>query len=276
MKKTLLVAVSALALMATSPMAFAQDQAAQASAETNTVTKAEVKQNWEKTKTSVSNTADKVSDATKKAYENVKASLITEDEDVRPFEFNTRIAASGMIGQPVYNHNNERVAQINDIILDANGNAATVVLSDAGFFKMGKLVAFDYGLVSQRSKDGDVIMPLTEETIDKAKNFEYGAKEADADTLVPAADSVSVAKLLDGELLDTNRKKVAKIDNITFRDGKADELIVVFDQTLGMGGEKAALEYEDLTLVRDGGDYDVQLSTKQSVRFDSYKKTVTN
>src|SRR5690606_21366590 len=116
-------------------------------------------------------------DAASGAYQNVKAALISEDAEVKPVTFSTRVTAAGMIGQPVYNHKGDRVAQVNDIILDKDGNAKMVILSDAGFFKMGKLVAFDYSLISQRSKDGDVIMPLTETTIYKAQNFSYDPRE---------------------------------------------------------------------------------------------------
>ena len=278
-KKMLLAAVSAVALLATGQMAVAQpaENMNHAGSQTKapTVTKQEVKEGWENTKKAVSETAEDVSDAASDAYQNVKAALISEDAEVQPVTFSTRVTASGMIGQPVYNHKGDRVAQVNDIILDKDGNAKMVILSDAGFFKMGKLVAFDYSLISQRSKDGDVIMPLTETTIDKAQNFSYDPREASADSRVMPADGISVAKLLDAKLIDPNNKEVAEVDNLTFSGGEADRLIVTYDQTLGMGGKKAALEYEDLTLVRDGQDIDVQLSTKQSTRFENFKKQKT-
>jgi sporulation protein YlmC with PRC-barrel domain len=275
-KKILLAAVSAAALLASGSFAVAQPRENMNEAEEQTtaptVSKEQIKEGWKDTKKSASNAAGKVSDAAENAYENVKAAFISEDEEVQPVTFNTRVSAAGMIGQPVYNHRNERVAQVNDIILDRAGNAEIVILSDAGFFKLGKLVAFDYDLVSQRSKDGDVIMPLTETTIDRVQKFSYDPRDAAADTRVMPNGGISVAKLMDADLLDPNRKEVAEVDNVTFRDGKAERVIVEYDETLGMGGKKAALEYENLTLVSDGkDDYNVQLSSRQADRFESYK-----
>ena len=81
---------------------------------------------------------------------------------------------------------------------------------------------------------------------------------------------------LDGDLLDERRKVVAEVDDLSFKDGHADQLVVAFDQILGLGGGMAALNYSAAKVVRDGDDLDFQLSANQAANFEAYKKTATN
>jgi sporulation protein YlmC with PRC-barrel domain len=281
----LLIAASVLAIMAGAP----------ALAETNTnadnqnapSVSQDVKREWKNVKENASEAADKTAAAAEDAYESIKATVIGDEApkagSPNTVTIDSRMTAAGMIGQPVLNHKNEKIATVEDIILDADGNATTVVLANGGFMGIGtKLAAFDYSLVSQRSADGDVIMPISEETLKKVAPFSYEAKDAEKDKAVRIMqpNNISVAKLLDGQILDPEKNNVAEIDNISFRDGSASQVIVAFDQTLGLGGERAAMNFDSVKLVRedanDKTDVDVQLSAKQAANFENFKKTANN
>jgi uncharacterized protein YrrD len=287
MTSKLLIAVSALAIMAGTP-AFAEATVktnAEMNAETNGAANPTLKEDagraWDKTKEATSKAADKTAKAAEDAYEDIKATFIDEDKTSSDsVTINARGTAQGMIGQPVLNTSGEKIATVKDIILNKSGKAELVVLADGGFMGIGsKLAAFDYNLVSQRHSDGDVIMPISQETLDKVTPFSYEAKDAekDAKTRVIPADGISVAELLDGQVLDTEKKSVAEIDNISFSNGEASQIIIGFDKTLGLGGEKAAVGFDNVNVVREDEDeIDVQLSAKQAANFESFKKTATN
>lgn len=281
--KKLLIAASALAIAAGAP-AFAETQAeanARAEAEAPSLSK-DLKREWQNVKEDASQAADKTSEAAEDAYESIKATVIGEEEPSTgsTVTIDSRMTAAGMIGEPVLNHQNEKIASVKDIILDSEGNAQMVVLADGGFMGIGtKLAAFDYGLISQRTKDGDVIMPISEETLKKVAPFSYDPKDAEKDKAVRIipANGISVAELLDGQILNPEKENVAEIDNISFRDGSASQIIVAFDQVVGVGGERAAMDFDSVKLIREkNNEIDVQLSAKQAANFENYKKTANN
>jgi sporulation protein YlmC with PRC-barrel domain len=109
-----------------------------------------------------------------KAYKEIKATLIgkkNDDENV-PVIINARTTATGIIGHHVYNEKHESIAKVSDIILDKDGKASMVVVSE-GLFGLGKTTAFDYSAITRVEDDGDVIMPLSEDSIKNAASFSY-------------------------------------------------------------------------------------------------------
>ena len=85
----------------------------------------------------------------------------------------------------------------------------------------------------------------------------------------------SVDSLLRGRLLNQSKEPVADIENISFKNGVANQIVVGFDKTLGFGGERAVLSYNDATVIRYGNALDFQLSANKSNQFETYKKTLT-
>lgn len=214
---------------------------------------------------------------TAEAYENIKATLIgkeTSDKNTS-FVIHTRKTANGIIDHPVYNEKHESVAKVTDIILDKDGKAMMIIVADGAFIGMGKKAAFDYKAIARVETDGDVIMPLTEKIIDNAASFSYEKDEGDDKVRVIPNNGYSVSKLLEGKLVNQKNEFVADIENISFKNGKANYIIVGFDKMFGMGGEKAALSYSDAKIIREDESLNFQLSTNKAVQFDTYKKSLT-
>lgn len=291
MNKTFLTAVSAIAVMAAMPALADTDVKAGAKAEvaaepgsdaaaaqsTGSV-KQDVENAWEDIKSDTSKAYNKAKDETAEAYQDIKAALINDDAkimDVTDVTINSSTTAAGMIGQPIFN-GEERVGKVKDIIVDRDGKAMMVVVADGDFFGMGKLAAFDYSSVMKVNAAGDVMTPLTEKTIEQAAEFSYDREKYSDTVRVIPSNGYSVAKLLEGQLVDTKGETLGQMDDVQFRDGSAAHLIIGFDRVLGLGGEKAALSYDTASIVADGQDYDFQLSAEKSVQFESYKKTATN
>lgn len=262
----ILTTVSVLALMTAAP-AYADNSNNNQPSKTNSVSE-DVNHAWEDIK-----------DDTSEAYKEIKAFFINEDRNIKPttVTYDERHTATGMIGRPVYNGANERVGTVKDIIVNAQGNAEMVVIADGEFPGFsGKLAVFDYSVISRQNKDGDVIAPLSEESINRAAEFSYDRNERGEKVRVIPDRGYSVSRLLAGQLLNPQGKNVAEIDNVTFRNGKASELVVGFDKILGMGGKNAAMDFDVANLVREGDELDVRLTANQAAQFESYKKTATN
>lgn len=272
MRNKILSAISFMALVAAMP-ALAQTAKSQtqinAEKSTNGASAADTKKTtvWEGMKTD-----------TAEAYEKIKATIIG-DGDVEhnvPVVIDSRTTAAGIIGHKVYNEKHEDVAKVTDIILDNNGQAVMVVVSDSSFLGLGKDAAFDYSAITRVESDGDVIMPLTERIIEDAASFSYNREDVNDDTRVMPNDGYSVARLLKGRLLNQRREAVADIENISFQNGRASQIIVGFDKTLGFGGERAVFSYNDAQIVRNGDALDFQLSTDKSTQFEVYKNSIKN
>ena len=290
MKKTILSAASVLAIMAAAPAhADNMNTQADASAEVQmertqqqnddaVVTEQELEQGWENTKDTVSNAASDVADATEETYEEIKAAFIDNDEDTEMTNvtINPRNTATAMIGSTLYNTDGEAIATISDIILDADGNATMAVVADGEIFGLGKSAAFDFSILSNKNADGDVIAPLSEEMIDQAAAFSYDAEDQSDDVRVVPANGYSVAELLEGQLVNAQGEAVADIDNISFSGSQAENLILGFNEVLGMGGNKAAMSFSEAKVVRDdsvmgGASYNFQLNADQAAQIESYK-----
>lgn len=251
--------------------------------EVHTLTEKEVEQGWEDTKEAVGDAADTVAEKTEKAVENVRATLFDTNADydndieLEKVTIKNRMTASGMLGEPVYNVDGDRVAKVHDIILDQSGNAQMVILADGDFTGLGKMVAYDYSLITKKNQEGDVISSLTEEMIEQAASFTYETESTDAGVRVMPQGGYSVAALMDGHLITPTGENLADIDNLSFKGGKADKIIVGYDKTLNMGGEKAAIAFNDTTVItNDQGDANFQLTTAQSGQFKTYKRTTVN
>ncbi|WP_373084757.1 PRC-barrel domain-containing protein [Sneathiella sp.] len=296
MNKKLLAAVSIVALISASPtFAGATDKNAESALQTekaflvsaNTTNesndtmdsaKKDVKEGWDKTKKAVSEAADDAADATKEAYRDFKAFAFGENDDelsVKQVRINSRETAEGIIGEPVYN-NEERVGVVKDIIVDQTGKPVMIVVGDGDFFGLGKLAAFDYANMVNMNAEGDIIMPLTEESIERASEFSYDRKDKGENVRMVPENGYSVAKLLDANLINEKGDKMGEVEDISFKDDTADHLIVGYDKVLGFGGEDVAMPYDSVKIIPKDGDYDVQLSANRAAMIMNYKDAKTN
>jgi len=290
MKKLLLTAVSATALL-TAGGAIAAGERTQNQSDTPTVTTEDVKKGWENTKDAVSETASEAKEnvseaahdakeATKEAYSDLKDALSEEQKqaasnvDTTDVQIPAESLASHMIGQTVTNTMNERVGKVNDIILDKDGNAELAIIGDGDFFGIGKEVAVDYEMVAKTDEYG-VVVPLTEEAIERAVEFSYVATDAPNVQVMPM-DAISVDQALNGKIVDPQGKPLASIDDIIIENGDAEQFVIAYNETLGMGGQQAALSFDDVKAMHKDGKTHFSLDAKKSAMFRNFAKTANN
>jgi sporulation protein YlmC with PRC-barrel domain len=92
--------------------------------------------------------------------------------------------SSKLVGLTVYNQANEKVGDINDLILGPDGKIANAVIGVGGFLGMGeKLVAVAFNdLQLNRDADGTMRVTInsTKEALESAPDFKYhSATKAD-------------------------------------------------------------------------------------------------
>lgn len=215
----------------------------------------------------------KTDKAMHEAGQDIKAFFVGTDDNVKmsPVTIRGALTARHLIGKAIVNANNDKIATVEDIIIAKDGHAALIVVSDGGVLGIGeKLAAFDYSRVLTQKADGGVNLALSQEMVDNAADFSYEAKDAATAKVIPAG-SISAKRLLKGDVLDSNGKKVASIEDLYFRNGDVVQIIVGFNKTLGLSGDRAAIDYDDLRTIRDGDDVHFKLTPGQSTQFKSFK-----
>lgn len=293
MTNKILMGASILALLAAFP-AFAETKA-NVEAETSTGAKVEntleragdkVKAQAEKAGEAIDRHTERAGNATREAYEDTKSATkdaygevkayFSDDDDIKAMSsvnVAARLTADELIGTKVEDAAGKNLGKIEDILVDAEGDAETVVINDGGVMGLGgKLVAFDYDIIEGFNGDKDVVVKASEKAIKEAKRFEYEAPSTpDPKIAVMPAAQYSIKKLLDAKVVDAQGKAVAKVETIAFEDDDADYLVVSFDKILGMGGEKAALDFEALEIVNNNGKYTFKLNSQQTAQFETQK-----
>ncbi|MFP4465114.1 MAG: PRC-barrel domain-containing protein [Alphaproteobacteria bacterium] len=293
MTKRFLIAVSVLAVMAAAPAMADTDSkdsspakrgSSEASAQSSGNLAQDAENAWEETEDDVSDTAKDISEAAEEAYQDIRASLFVDGDeadgnsDASQVVVDRKTTAAGIIGQPVYNQNGDRVAKVDDIILDDDGNAEMVILADGEWTGLGKLAAFDYSIITRRDAEGDIIAPLTEEMIRNAASFSYDRDSASGSVTTLPDNTYSVARLLDAQLINPQGEEVADVNNVSFRDGSVDRLIVEFGGVLGFDESLAVLDYNAVEPAPgdDNDQLDFKLSDSQARQFEDFKEKVIN
>ncbi len=291
MTNKILMGASVLALIAAFP-AFAETKAeANVSTETKIEHKLDragesIKETAKETGAAIDRHTERAGAATREAYEDTKAATkdaygevkayFSDDGDVKAMSsvnLAARLTADELIGTQVEDAAGKKLGKIEDILVDAEGDAETVVINDGGVTGLGgKLVAFDYDIIEGFNGDKNVVIKANEKAIKEAKRFEYEAPSTpDAKIAVMPTAQYSVKKLLDAKVVDAQGKAVANVDTIAFEDDDADYLVVSFDKIFGMGGEKAALDFEALDIVNNNGKYTFKLNSQQTAQFEAQK-----
>lgn len=241
----------------------------------------ETSEAWNKTQEETSEAWNNTTREIEEGWSNAKQAVNEEYDEmteatITKAEIDMRRTAKGMLGQPVYNENGERVARVKDIILNAQGDAELVVLADGDFTGLGKLAAFEYDAITRQTQEGDVIATVTERVMDQAQPFNYDSVTSNDQSNTMFAKMFSVAELLESELRNANGEQVAEVDNISFANGEAQEIVVGYDKTLGLGGKQAAMNFGAPQIVMDGDEPQFRLSQSKSQQFEAYQETSLN
>lgn len=87
----------------------------------------------------------------------------------------TLASAENMMGKNVYGTDNEKVGEVEDIILDSNGKAQQLVISSGGFLGIGeKQIAVDIGNANWDAQQERVqLSGMTRDQVKEMPEFEY-------------------------------------------------------------------------------------------------------
>ncbi|MGX5843602.1 PRC-barrel domain-containing protein [Mesorhizobium sp. ArgA1] len=193
---------------------------------------------------------------------------------------------SKIMGAAVYDSNADnatKIGDVNDIVLDKDGNAKLVVIGVGGFLGVGeKNVAYDFNKLEWVNKNGDrwLVAKTTKDELTAQPNFDTKAYDTaaaqptnnTADTQAAAgktdttstasidktsltempSDKISAANLIGTNVYGADDAKVGEIgDVILTGDKKVDSIVVDVGGFLGIGEKKVAVGMENLKFMTD-------------------------
>jgi len=148
--------------------------------------------------------------------------------------------ASNMIGETVYNgtgEDAENIGDVNDIVIDGNGMAKSIVIGVGGFLGIGeKNVAIDFKDLSWAEKDGDrwIVVSATVEQLEALPDFDrtpYDPAPAVAATEPAPATDTAAAPPADDAQTDTMAAAPADDSAAAPADKPADTAAAPADST---------------------------------------------
>ncbi|TPI65868.1 PRC-barrel domain-containing protein [Mesorhizobium sp. B2-8-9] len=192
---------------------------------------------------------------------------------------------SKIMGAAVYDSTADdatKIGDVNDIVLDKDGNAKLVVIGVGGFLGVGeKNVAYDFSKLEWVNKKGDrwLVAKTTKDELKAQPNFDTKpydtaaaptaqttngqAANGKTDTTSTASidkssltempsDKISAANLIGTNVYGADDAKVGEIgDVILTGDKKVDAIIVDVGGFLGIGEKKVAVAMENLKFMTD-------------------------
>jgi sporulation protein YlmC with PRC-barrel domain len=219
----------------------------------------------------------------------------------------TAIDANKLIGQSIYNAQEEKIGDVESVILNKDGTVRSVIVGVGGFLGLGsKSVAIDWGKLTVADNGERVTAGLTKEELQALPEYKYpenqksgtvfssdetvtgtGSTTAQSDatspesTTAPAAGTpVTTLRAKDVIGLNVrtrNDENVGEISDIVMtKEGAADGVVVDIGAFLGVGAKPVMLGWDSLQMMTDKNGKLVavaNLTREQLQQMPEYKAT---
>lgn len=211
------------------------------------------------------------------SFEKIKAVFLGDDDTGKSsvIHINLNRLALVVIGSCLVDEQGHNVAKVTDIIIDQDGKALFIVVNSSLTIEKEKINSYSYESISRVGTDADMIMPLSDKALESAKPFFYDAIDTSSDEHLILGKAYSLSKILEGNLLDSGKDVVAKIENISIKNGKVNYIIVSFNVPNNDEKKNVVLDFSDTQLVRRGEILNLQMDVNRSDQFKTYKETIT-
>jgi sporulation protein YlmC with PRC-barrel domain len=219
----------------------------------------------------------------------------------------TAIDANKLIGQTIYNAQEEKIGDVESVILNKDGKVRAVIVGVGGFLGLGsKGVAIDWDKLTVTDNGERVTAGLTKEQLQALPEYKYpenqksgtvfnsdetapssGSTTAESGSTSPEATTAPAAGMPAGALhakdmlglnvRTPNNENVGEISDIVMtKEGSADGVVVDVGGFLGMGAKPVMLGWDSLQVTKDENGKlaaVANLSREQLQQMPEYKTT---
>jgi sporulation protein YlmC with PRC-barrel domain len=205
------------------------------------------------------------------------------------------ISADKMIGRTVVNPNNEKVGDVEGVLIDRDGRSRYVVIGVGGFLGMGeKDVAVRWEELSFADNNEKIVINATKDQLsalpahrfpdsswrgkvyaydDDLKTNPYLADNAGTATAAAtSANAVDTHKLIGRNITNGSNDTVGEIASVLIdRAGHVKYVVVGVGGFLGMGEKQVALPWEALTITENGEKVTANVTKDQLKALPEYR-----
>lgn len=199
-------------------------------------------------------------EAVSSMFESSSATLRVDNYVLAP----NAVTASYVIGADVRNPTNETIASIADIVIEQDGDAELLILSDGGFLGFAdKKVAIPFENANLTfDEDGTriVAVALTQAHLDQAKPFYYEVPEGTMENgaHLMASDHMSVDAIVGSDVKLSNKdESVAVADVLMDKDGESERAVLEVGGFLGLGERLVTVPFSALTIGENKDGYTI-------------------
>jgi sporulation protein YlmC with PRC-barrel domain len=219
----------------------------------------------------------------------------------------TAIDANKLIGQTIYNAQEEKIGDVESVILNKDGKVRAVIVGVGGFLGLGsKSVAIDWDKLTVTDNGERVTAGLAKEELQALPEYKYPENQksgtvfssdetapstesttAESGSTSPEATTAPAAGMAAGALhakdmlglnvRTPNNENVGEISDIVMtKEGSADGVVVDVGGFLGMGAKPVMLGWDSLQVTKDENGKlaaVANLSREQLQQMPEYKTT---
>lgn len=266
MTKTLMIAASALTLAVAVP-AYADNSTVQKTNNPDvpaveSVTERDIREGWNDTKDAVSKAWDNTKEAVSNAADDIAESTDSR-ADIHARIDDNALTADKVIGSQVVDAKGDRVAKVEDLLVDADGNIQGAVVSNGGFMGVAaKKTLVEYSQLGQETEQGKFQTSLTKKSLDMTPAFKDDAV---------MNGQYRVSELIGAEINNTQGEKIATVDNIVIENGTAAKIVVSYMD--GLLPKEAVIDFRDADLVADGKEPTFRVSMSEAADLNRYMRS---
>ncbi|MBB4658607.1 PRC-barrel domain-containing protein [Parvularcula dongshanensis] len=173
------------------------------------------------------------------------------------------LLASDYLGQTVYDSEGGKLARVDDVLLDDQGQAQAVILAAGGLFGLGgDSYAVDFDRVSATQEDGQVRLEsqMSEDEIAQLREFDMASYEDQMGTMMLASE-VRGQDLPIGESEET-----ASVNDIMMSStGQVDSVVIAYE------GEQYVVPFDQLGVAEGDGGFYVDAEPSEISSFEVYE-----
>jgi sporulation protein YlmC with PRC-barrel domain len=200
------------------------------------------------------------------------------------------VNAERMIGRTVVNASNEKVGEIDSVLIDSDGRARYVVVGVGGFLGVGERdVAIRWDALSFANNNEKVIVNATKDQLSalpahrfpdpswKGKVYAYGddlrnnpyLRDSSETTMAttgsaPATSAVDARKLIGRNIRNGSNDEVGAINSVLIEKGGTVKYVVVgVGGLFGFGQKQVALPWDALTFTENGEKVTANVTKEQ-------------
>lgn len=177
-----------------------------------------------------------------------------------------QLSARDLLGESIIGETGERIARVDDLVIDDEGKVSSVIFLEGGFFGLGEKGELDFervDLAIEENRDPRIKVSMSEQAIKDVAEF-------DAEN----ANDYSLASELIGATarLGDSDQEATITDLVLSKDGSVRHVVAQEGEFAMWNGDERVLAYNDLSFEQGAGGPVIDMSASEFARAPRFEE----